>query len=516
MKTSDKMNKQTSLQFMRNSLFILFVFALCRLDGKAETWMPVRLTSKVEHVQPMTGLVLWPDEAEDRYATYGTSHALEFSYVAPCKVVKDGKPGESIVYDWSYLDAILDAVASRKHQAVIRFFYEYPGEKMVDDVRGTSGVPAYIKNLPDYHEMYRKVEGDGETWYADWSHPELQRFTKVFYSDLAARYHHDARIAFVEVGFGHWSEYHIYDGSDESNAFLQFGRNFPSKAYQKEFFLHLDSVMQGLPWAVSIDAADAAYTPFVGDAELMGLTFGLFDDSFMHQGHEVTTKDGYNERNWIAMGLDRWQSGVCGGEISYYKDSDQKNFLNPDGMYGHTWEEQAAKYHISFMIANDAPRASVTKYPHNTPERFKEGSMATGYHFAVTACRTNGIDKTELTVTNTGVAPLYRDAFFAIGGVRAAESLAALLPGQSLVTTVPVALSVDATGAPTMQPVIVSDYILDTQAIEYDALTTSDVSAVKIPDAEPIATYDVQGRRLSVSQPCGFVVGPTHKVFCTH
>lgn len=499
---------------MKN-LYLCLLLSLPTATLTAQEWTAVALTSEIQHVQPMTGLVLWPDEARDRYTTYGQSHALEYSYIAPCKVVKDGVVGGEITYDWKYLDDLLDDIKSRGHQAVIRFFYEYPGQKMVDSSRGTSGVPTYIKAQADYLEMYRKVAGDGETWYADWSNAELQRFTKVFYTDFAQRYAHDPRLAFVEVGFGHWSEYHIYDSNDESLTFLQFGRNFPTKAYQKEFFLHLSRVMQGIPWAVSIDAADDAYTPFTAEADLMGLTFGLFDDSFMHQGHEATTKDGYNERNWIAMDLTRWQSGVCGGEISYYKDSDQKNFLNPAGMYGHTWEEQAAKYHITFMIANDAPGASTTKYPHNTPARFKEGSMATGYRFEVTACETNGSDCTRITVRNNGVAPLYRDAYFAIGGIRSAETLAGLLPGQSRQLNIPAALPIDTVHQPTILPVIVCDYILDCQTIEYDSNTSSGLSTPIADNTSPADTYNVNGVKASQTSRRDIIIHHGQKIINT-
>ena len=73
------------------------------------------------------------------------------------------------------------------------------------------------------------------------------------------------------------------------------GKNFPTKEYQKEFFLHLASVMP-IPWAISIDAASTKYAPFRSDAELRALRFGLFDDSFMHQNHELSSGDGYNEQ----------------------------------------------------------------------------------------------------------------------------------------------------------------------------------------------------------------------------
>ena len=434
-------------------------------ENMAADWKLIKLNSSVTHVQPMTGLVLWPDEAENLYKTYGKSHALEFSYVAPCKVVTGCKTDGTIQYNWSYLDHMLADIKSRNHQAVIRFFYEYPGEKMVDNNEGTTGVPAYIKALPNYKETFKNVAGDGATYYADWSNSELKRFTKQFFTDFAARYETDPRIAFVEVGFGHWSEYHIYD---DNGVDIKFDQNFPSKAYQKEFFMHLTSVMGSLPWAISIDAADDEYTPFSTDKELQKLTFGLFDDSFMHEGHEIGSGDGYNEENWNTMGKRRWTTGVCGGEISYYEDSDQEEFSNPQGMYGHTWEEQAAKYHITFMIANNNPSG---KKSYNNATRFKECSMATGYHFVVTHCESNGL-QTKITVKNIGVAPLYRDAYFAIGSTRSNETLRGLLPGDSLKIVINAALECTSDGTAISNPTIISDYILDTQSIEYDYNTT--------------------------------------------
>ena len=191
----------------------------------------------------------------------------------------------------------------------------------------------------------------------------------------------------------------------------------------------------------------------------MALSFGSFDDSFMHKKHELSSGGGFNERCWNSIGKEsRWQKGVCGGEISYYSSNDQKNFLSPDGLYGHTWAEQAAKYHITFMIANNAPRGGVAN-----PERFHEGSLATGYRFVVKQCTTNG-SSTRLLVTNEGVAPLYRDAWFAIGDIRSATSLRGLLPGEEFLIEIPAVANTDGSNVQ-----IVSDSILPQQTIEYAA-----------------------------------------------
>ena len=241
------MSRARAFQLYRfvSLVLLMTVTTVCH----AQTWRPVELNRQITHVQPMTGLVLWPDEARDRHAEYGRTIQLEFSYCLPSKVVKGCNDDGTIIYDWSWFENLLDDVAGRGHQLICRFRYEYPSGRDVDGNRGTTAVPEYIKQLPDYNETYAaNPGGDGPTYYADWSNAELQRFTLQFYTDFAAKYAHDARLAFVEVGFGHWSEYHIYGTK------LQLGKNFPSKEYQKQFFEHLSNVMADIPWAISIDA----------------------------------------------------------------------------------------------------------------------------------------------------------------------------------------------------------------------------------------------------------------------
>ncbi len=446
-------------------LFILAIFVACNGgnvidDPRREdydttkihedtTWARVSMQRSVTGVQPMTGLVLWTDYAEELHSRYGQSISLEYSYCLPCKVVT-GKTGDEIQYDWSSFDEMLDGIAARGHQAIVRFRYEYPSGTDVDGKKGTTAVPAYIKALPDYHETYSKNPGgDGPTYYADWSNAELQWFTTQFYTDFNERYGNDSRLAFIEVGFGHWSEYHTY-GTD-----VQLGINFPSKAYQTAFLQHLATTMT-IPWSVSIDAADTDYSPITENNILMNLNFGLFDDSFMHKQHDKVQGEGYNEECWLALDTTRWKRGVCGGEISYYADKDQRNFLNPNGMYGVTWEAASAKYHITFMIANDAPETT-----YGTPERFREASMQCGYHFKVLDCLTNSTE-TKVLVKNTGIAPLYRDAYFSINNSRSEESLRGLLPGERKLILIKQPLTNE------QDLCIVSDAIGTQQKIEYE------------------------------------------------
>lgn len=416
------------------------------MDAMELDFAAVEVNRTISSVQPMTGLVLW--SGHDQMDKYASVITLEFAYCLPCKVVTGKKDGK-IQYNWSYLENILNDIASRNHQGVIRFRYENPGNKEVGET-GATAVPQYIKDLSDYNETSNNAEGQ-KTYYADWTNDELKWFTKQFITDFNARYKDDPRIAVIQLGFGHWSEGHIY-GTD-----LKLGVNFPSKAYQKEYFMHVANTLE-IPWGMSIDGGDSYYSPVAEDEELLALNFGVFDDSFMHEGHELASGSGWNEMCWDGVGKEyRWIKGICGGEISYYTSNDQKNFLNPNGMYGWTWENASAKYHISYMLANNAPGSK-----HATVDRFREAGIASGYKFRVSDCRTNGTE-TRLVVSNQGIAPIYRDAYFAIGQHRSTMSLKGLLPQDTLKVTIPAGLS----KAEDLH--ITSPYILSTQEIEFAA-----------------------------------------------
>ncbi len=87
--------------------------------------------------------------------------------------------------------------------------------------------------------------------------------------------------------------------------------------------------------------------------------------------------------------------------------------------------------------------------------------MATGYRFVVRQCETDG-KTTRLRVANEGVAPIYRDAWFAVGSVRSATSLRGLLPGEEWSIEIPAAPMPDGSDVQ-----IISDCILPQQTIEF-------------------------------------------------
>ena len=67
-------------------------------------FVKISLQSQITGVQPMTGIVLWADNAKRNTDAI----SLEYSYMQYKDIVK-----EKGVYDWTPLEQILDAVASR-------------------------------------------------------------------------------------------------------------------------------------------------------------------------------------------------------------------------------------------------------------------------------------------------------------------------------------------------------------------------------------------------------------------
>ena len=390
----------------------------------------VPFQSEITHVQPMTGIVLWNTSGSVKKDYV----QLEYSYMLYNDVCK-----EKDVFDWTPMDKLLEQVAARGHQAVVRFRYTYPGY--------ASAVPDYIKKMDGYEAIWAKADGRSreDTEYPDWRCEELRRFHMEFHRRFAERYDKDPRLAFVETGFGHWAEYHVYDGK-----YID-GQTFPSKEFQAEFLPKMDEWFKETPWLISIDASDSKYAPFRKQKELLDLNFGNFDDSFMCEDW-----DGYNWSCWTFFGKERYKKAPAGGEFSYYSSYDQKHVLDKEGMYGRVFEDVVAKVHMTFIIGNDQPGKQ-------KPERITEAAMSMGYRFEVRDFKVLEGKSAEVLIANVGVAPIYRDAFVEVEGVRGDLNLRTLMPGDEAWVTI----ACDAKTS--SRPAIACDHLVEGQEIQYQA-----------------------------------------------
>ena len=93
--------------------------------------------------------------------------------------------------------------------------------------------------------------------------------------------------------------------------------------------------------------------------------------------------------------------------------------------------------------------------------------MACGYRFRVTEFKASA-SQAVVVIQNTGIAPIYHDAFPAVNGTRAGDSLKGLLPEQSKTFTI--SFPADGKAAtPTPTLTIESDRLVPGQRIEFDA-----------------------------------------------
>ncbi|MEP2603746.1 MAG: hypothetical protein ABJH28_19950 [Paraglaciecola sp.] len=415
-------------------IYLITLFYQGFLYGTENTFSPIRLSTSINKVQPMTGIAFWASNNKALEAL-GDTVQLEFSYLTYSDVIET--KGH---YKWEVIDNLLNDIASRKHQAILRFHYTYPGKVKIS-------VPAYIFNDEDYARTSATVENK-KTFVPDWSFKELETFTTQFFANFAARYDGDPRLAMIQVGFGSYAEYHLYNGP------RVLGKTFPTKKFHTSFFKTMNDKFDTTQWSVSIDAANSDYGPFSSKAEHANLNFGLFDDSMMHKTHSVT-EDEYNLSSWKFFGIERYRKRMMGGEFSYYSDYDQKSVLTyPDGAWGRSFESFVDQFHLSYIIGND-------QFRHQAPGRIREASMSMGYKFHVNSFEASN-EQSRISISNIGVAPLYYDANPAVNGVRSNLSLKGLLPNQTIEFLID-------SGGDTPSFAIESDYLVEGQVIGFSA-----------------------------------------------
>lgn len=362
--------------------WLLACAALLAAQGgvAAPVWQPLAYASAPVD-NPLKGLVPYAGTA--RAADF--PHSMEFSYF-PLSAVLNG----SGQYDWSELERFLDAVAARGHQAVFRFYVEYPGK--------TGSVPAYLieKGLGITHwpRASTPPRPPVENATPDYANPLLRQALSDFIAALGARYDGDPRIAYITAGLlGLWGEWH--DGP----------RNelFAGKSLQQE-------VMNAYSVAFHVTPILLRYPAGSSDARYVDNThvpFGYHDDSFAWSTLPV------KPHHFLALqklaGADaqlRWQRYPIGGEIrpeawGAVFDAERSNPAIED------FATCVEATHVTWLMDSGMFRAG------NSPERLaraREQVRHMGYEFHVSAValtQEGARLSVRLRIANLGVAPFY-------------------------------------------------------------------------------------------------------------
>ena len=89
--------------------------------------------------------------------------------------------------------------------------------------------------------------------------------------------------------------------------------------------------------------------------------------------------------------------------------------------------------------------------------------MAMGYRFQIDDFRVNPGVSASVLISNVGIAPIYRDAFVSVEGVRGAFNLKYLMPGESTW------IQIECASSENSRPAVECDHLVSGQSIEYQA-----------------------------------------------
>lgn len=328
---------------------------------------------------PLKGLVPYATAAHRD----GFPHSMEFSYF-PLSAVMRG-PGK---YDWATLERFLDQVAGRGHQAIFRFYLEYPGKP--------SGLPESLRETVPLTRWERTPAQPGRAAVAvetpDYRHPALAAALTDFIAVLGQRYDGDARIGFITAGLlGLWGEWHNYPRKEL----------FANKPLQH-------AVMEAYAQAFRITPILLRYPAGETDPVFVANTtsrFGFHDDSFAW--NTLPTKSSYFvAKLQAANALDAWQTRPIGGEIR--PEAWGKVFDAEPGLPGlQDFAQCVALTHVSWLMDSGMFRGN------NPPERQARAIAQVqrmGYEFHVTQSSLSTEMSTLrvlLQIENRGVAPIY-------------------------------------------------------------------------------------------------------------
>jgi hypothetical protein len=180
-------------------------------------------------------------------------HSMEFSYVGLGELVTGERK-----YDWTALEEILNDVASRGRQAIIRVYLEYPGKPLA--------VPTYLREAGLAVQAY--PEENGKTDYSpDYDNQDLRRCLECFIRAFGVKYDGDPRLPFITAGLlGRWGEWHCHPRPE----------HMASETVQEEVMKAYEHAFKRTPVLLRYPAGpgDGAYVANGKRA------FGYHDDSF--------------------------------------------------------------------------------------------------------------------------------------------------------------------------------------------------------------------------------------------
>lgn len=345
-------------------------------------------------VNPLKGLFPYAGDVD-------FPHSLEWFYLPVSAVHLDAG-----VFDWTALENQLNQVASRGHQAVVRFYYDNPGE--------VSGIPQFLLDAGVKVRAYNEPSDLGGSGYCpDYSDEIMRQSMKEFIAEFGKEYDGDPRIGFITEGLlGFWGEWHNWP-FDSDIADGKPDWSIPAEVYE-EVYQAFDDAFDTTCLLVREPKADvdnAAYKT------------GYHDDSFAYA--TLSAENGGQAWSYMSKMIEQgmenvWEYAPIGGEVypplqsEYFMEEYYKAAPKPDTdpsadmVNRQDWDACVQGSHASFLICD-----AIKNYTGTTRENAIEASKSLGYDMQVTAAwyadsiKDSDALKVDLDIRNNGVAPFY-------------------------------------------------------------------------------------------------------------
>jgi len=323
---------------------------------------------------PLKGFVPFRgDHGEDAFP-----HSLEWASL-PLSAVMFG--ADQFHFEVQF-EPVLDDIASRGHQAALRFVLDSPAH--------ATGVPAFLLEGGLKMSAYKEHGGGVSPDYHD---EALLVALETFIAALGARYDGDPRIGYLTVGLlGFWGEWHTYPHADW----------FPGPEIQRRILSAYTRAFSKTSLLMRIPQPDAGKWPI-----------GLHDDSF---AYTTLGPDSWHFLPLItAAGAERlWRAQPIGGELRPEIQAVLRTNLPAEDSGYQDFAECVERTHASWLINHDLFERSAP-LPPDESERALAAARSLGYelHVASATFRDSvrlGSDlKLKLSIVNRGVAPFYHD-----------------------------------------------------------------------------------------------------------
>jgi hypothetical protein len=302
------------------------LLGICILStAPAQQWRAMTFRGDAPGIDenPLRGFIPY---SSTKQTTDTFPHSMEWFYL-PLSAVAMGPDS----YDWTALEKQLTAIAARGHQAIFRFYLDYP--------KKPSGIPAYLlaaglKTFP--YEDSGNAASPTPSVSPDYRDPRLIDCLVRFIHAFGVRYDGDVRIAYLTAGlYGFWGEWHVLDhplpGEPSGWSITQNSKDALLQAYVESF--HRTPVQVRVP-DVTENRALLAH-------------FGFHDDSFLQD-----TFGPQPWHFWAKMGhagaTNFWQAHPMGGEI--YPELQSGLFESWPNRQGQPTSLSIAVTHATWML----------------------------------------------------------------------------------------------------------------------------------------------------------------------